>query len=665
MSNKQSAKNRIFELRKILRTHNYKYYVLSEPIISDYEYDSLLKELISYEKKFPEFFDQNSPSVRVGDDRKQSFTQIKHAFPMLSLNNTYNKTELEEFDARVKKIIGNNFHYICELKFDGASISLKYQNGKLLQAITRGDGSEGDEVTANVKTIKSIPLLLNKNNYPPFFEIRGEIFMPHKSFNKLNIEREKIGKNLFANPRNAAAGSLKLLNSAKVAKRELDCFLYYFVSEDLPTDSHYNNLKLCKEWGFKISENIKKAFTINEVFDFINLWENKRKELPYDIDGIVIKVDSIELQNKLGHTSKAPRWAISYKFKAESALTQLLSVDFQIGRTGAVTPVANLKPVQLAGTVVKRASLHNSDFIKNLELHENDFVNIEKGGEIIPKIINVELSKRLENAKQIEFISACPECGTKLIQTEGEAIQYCPNANECPPQIKGKIEHFISRKAMNIDSGSATVEALYNAGLIKNIADLFKLKFEDVLRLERFAKKSANNLINSINNSKKTPFHKVLFALGIRYVGETIARILADSLKNIDNIMNASFEELINIDEIGEKIAQSIIAYSEIEANKEIIYRLKAAGLQFESIEKIKKNILNGKKFIVTGNFGTPQRRKEIENIILENGGKKVSSVSKNTDFIIAGEKAGASKISKAEKLNIPIISEDDFLEMI
>ena len=666
MINKESAKKRIIELRFLLHEHNYKYYVLSKPIISDFNYDTLLIELINLEKKFPEFADSNSPSVRVGNDKNLDFMQAKHSFPMLSLGNTYNEEELIDFDDRIRKIIKDKFHYVCELKFDGASINLKYENGKLIQATTRGDGSEGDVVTANIKTIKSIPLILQNKNFPEEFEIRGEIFMPHKSFEKLNKIRTEQNKTQFANPRNAASGSLKLKNSSELAKRELDCFLYYFISENLPTNSHFENLELCKNWGFKISEHTKRVDNINDVFEYINFWKTERKNLPYDIDGIVIKVDNIHFQDELGNTAKAPRWAISYKYKAERVLTQLLSVDFQVGRTGAITPVANLKAVHLAGTTVKRASLHNSDFIKNLNLHENDFVYIEKGGEIIPKIIEVEKNKRQDNSKPVEFTPSCPECNTLLNKIPDESIHYCPNTNNCPPQIKGKIEHFISRKAMDIGGGEATVELLYNNKLIKNIADLYYLEHSDLINLERFGKKSANNLLKSINESKATPLPKVLYAIGIRYVGETIAKILSKYFKTIDALIKASYEKLIEVDEIGEKIAESIISFFSADENIELINRLKEVGLQFEvETEEQNEQNLQNKKFVVTGNFGTSQRRKEIGELVEKFGGKKVSSVSKNTDFVIAGENPGGSKITKANKNNVPIINEAEFLEMI
>ena len=666
MKNKQSAKSRIEALRNEIREHNYFYYVLSQPQISDYQYDMLMKELINLEKKYPEFFDENSPSVRIGDDRNLQFEQARHKFPMLSLGNIYNIEEFREFDSRIRKAVGNDFVYVCEHKFDGLSISLTYEKGKLVRAVTRGDGTMGDVVTENVKTIKSIPLILRGNDFPDFFEIRGEIIMPHKVFLELNEKRKAENKQIFANPRNAAAGSLKLLNSKEVAKRKLDAFFYYLAAEKLPSDSHFENLQLARKWGFKISENTIKTSDYQQVFDFIELWQKQRFSLPYDIDGIVIKVDSLVLQEQLGYTAKAPRWAIAYKFPPERVLTKLVSVDFQVGRTGAVTPVANLEPVRLAGTTVKRSTLHNADYIKMLDLHEGDYVFVEKAGEIIPQVVGIDKKRRNRDAKPIFFPEKCPECGTELVRQEGEAAFYCPNENGCPPQIKGKIEHFISRKAMDIGSGEATVELLYNQGLVANVADLYELKFEDVVNLERFAEKSAKNLIQSIEKSKNVPFERVLYALGIRYVGETVSKILARKFKNIDNLMSASLEELTAVDEIGEKIAESIRIFFNNGQNVAIIERLRKAGLKFEIDEDDEKpQVLNGKNFVVTGNFGTPQRRKEIEQLVEKYGGKKVSSVSSKTNFVVAGEKAGSSKINKAQQLGIPIISEDDFLKMI
>lgn len=666
MISKENAKIRIIELQKLLNEHNFHYYVESKPIISDYEFDMLMNELIELEKKFPEFLDPNSPSLRVGSDITSEFEQAEHVYPMLSLGNTYSKTDFIEFHNRIVKTIGNDFQYCCELKFDGLSISLTYEKGKLKKAVTRGDGTKGDVVTANVKTIRSIPLVLRGEGYPEFFEIRGEILMPHSSFIELNKQRNDEGVAEFANPRNAASGSLKLLNPKEVARRKLDCFLYYLMTENLPFDSHFKNLESAHSWGFKISDHYKIAQNIDEVFQFIDYWEQKRHELPYSIDGIVIKVDSVSQQKILGETAKTPRWAIAYKYKAERALTQLLSVDFQVGRTGAVTPVANLKPVQLAGTTVKRSTLHNSDFIRALDLHQNDFVYIEKAGEIIPQVVEIEISKRKNNAQPVIFPTTCPECGTNLIRNESEAIVFCPNDQTCPPQIKGKIEHFFERKAMNIGGGEATAELLYNVGLVKNIADLYDLTVEQIKKLERFAQKSAQNFIDSINESKKVPFERVLYALGIKYVGETISKVLAKKFKNIDNLQNATVEELQNTNEIGEKIAIEVKRYFSDAQNKTIIERLRKAGLTFETDNtQIESDVLTGKSFVVTGNFGTPQRRKEIEDFVEKFGGKLVSSVSANTNYIVAGDKAGASKMQKAQQLGIAVINENEFLKMI
>ena len=666
MKNKQSAKNEIEKIRNKLREHNYSYYVLSNPSISDYDYDMMMKDLIDLEQKNPEFFDANSPSVRVGDDRNQQFEQAKHSFSMLSLSNIFNKDEFFDFNNRIIKNLDEDFSYVCEQKFDGLSISLTYENGRLIRAVTRGDGTQGDIVTENVKTIRSIPLLLHGNSFPDFFEIRGEIVMPHSSFKRINKERLEEGKQLFANPRNAASGSLKLQNSKEVAKRGLDAFFYYLSANQLPSDSHFENLQFAKKWGFKISDYLFKTSKIEEVYNFIDKWEKERFSLPYDIDGIVIKIDSLAQHKIIGETSKAPKWAIAYKFKPERELTKLLSVDFQVGRTGVVTPVANLEPVQLAGTTVKRSTLHNSDYIKSFDLHEGDYVYIEKAGEIIPQVVGIEKSKRSAGAKKIVFPENCPECGSELKRSETEAAYYCPNQNDCPPQIKGKIEHFFGRKMMDIGGGEATVEQLYDSGKVNNVADLYDLTYDDIVSLERFAKKSAENLLKSINDSKEVPFEKVLFALGIRYVGERVSKILAKELKSIDAILNASYDELIEVEEIGEKIALSIIEYSQNPENKKIIERLKNANLKMQIEEADDEtNILEGKNFIVTGNFGTSQRRKELEALIEKNGGKKVSSVSKKTDYIVAGEKAGSSKINKANELNIPIITEEEFLKMI
>ncbi len=662
----QQAKERIRQLRDLINEYDYYYYVLAQPKISDYEYDKLVKELEQLEKQFPQFQDPNSPTVRVGNDHDQRFEQDRHGFPMLSLSNTYSPEELLDFDNRIRKILGHGkYHYVCELKFDGVSINLKYVQGRLVQALTRGDGQKGDIVTENVKTIRAVPLVLRGEGYPERFEIRGEIIMPHESFERLNREREAQGLPPFANPRNAAAGSLKLQNSAEVAKRGLDIFMYYLVSDDLPSDSHYENLMLAKSWGFKVSEHIRKVDDLRGVFDYIEYWDRERKNLPFDIDGVVIKIDSIKQQRLLGETAKSPRWAIAYKFKAERVSTKLLSVDFQVGRTGAVTPVANLQPVQLAGTTVKRASLHNADIIKNLDLHYGDWVYVEKGGEIIPKIVGVDKSRRPADAKPVEFVTHCPACGTKLVRDPDEAIHYCPNTWGCPPQIMGRIEHFVSRKAMDILMGEATIKQLYNAGLVKNVADLYDLKFEDLLKLERFGAKSARNLIESIERSKQVPFERVLYALGIRYVGETVAKVLAKHFKNIDELKNATYEQLVAIPEIGDKIARSIIDYFRQPENLEIIERLRKAGVRMQAEAQDVPQKLSGLSFVVTGNFGSPQKRKEIEQLVEKYGGRKMSSVSLKTNYIIAGDKPGASKMEKAKKLGIPVITAEEFYKMI
>ena len=658
---------RIKQLRKVLNEHNYKYYVLNKPSISDFEYDQLMKELIDLELAHPEYADPYSPSQRIGDDRTREFEQVVHKYPVLSLSNTYSKEEIVEFENRIKRMGLSNYEYVCELKYDGASISLTYENGKLIQAVTRGDGVSGDNIVSNVKTIKSIPLELTGYDYPALFEIRGEIFIPHAGFEQMNREREEIGEVPFANPRNAASGTLKIQNSSLVAKRKLDCFLYYLLGENLPSDSHFENLKKAKEWGFKISEYVKKCLTVKEVFEFIDYWDINRKDLPYDIDGIVIKIDSYGQQNTLGFTAKSPRWAIAYKYKAEQAATRLISIDFQVGRTGAITPVANLEPVILAGTTVKRASLHNADQIMLLDVRINDIVNIEKGGEIIPKVVGVEKSRRDSDSKPVEYLKYCPECGTKVIREEGEAKHYCPNEYGCPPQIKGKIEHFVSRKAMDIGLAEATISQLYDNGLVKNIADLYSIAKDQLMNLERFADKSAENLIKSINESKKVPFERVLYALGIRYVGETVARKLANHFKSLDNLAKARFEDLINVEEIGDKIAESIIYYFNKDKNIGLINRLKEAGVQLsikkESAERL-SDILTGKSMIISGVF-KKYSREEIKELIEKNGGKCVGSVSAKTDYLIAGDKIGPSKLEKAQKLNIKIISEDDFLYMI
>lgn len=668
MKNSDAIEVRIEDLREQLHHHNHLYYVENRPAINDFDFDQLMQELITLEKEYPEFDDPNSPSQRIGSDINENFKQVVHKYPMLSLGNTYNESEIRDFDTRIRKLISEEFSYVCELKFDGTAIGLTYENGKLLRAITRGDGVRGDDVTKNVKTIKSIPLLL-KDNYPIEFEIRGEIFMPKEGFNHLNELRQKKGEQPFANPRNAAAGSIKLLNSSTVAKRPLDCFLYYMVGTDLPSNIHSKNLLTAKEWGFKISPHMKICQSIEEILEFINYWDSERKNLPYDIDGIVIKVNDLTLQKKLGFTAKTPRWAISYKFKAEQASTKLLSIDYQVGRTGAVTPVANLEPVFLAGTTVKRASLHNADIISNLNLHEGDMVTIEKGGEIIPKITSVVIDKRNNYAKPIEFIQHCPECNTPLIRYEGEAAYYCPNASGCPPQIKERITHFIGRKAMNIDGiGNKTIDLLYRKGLIKDIHDLYLLKEDQLINMEGLGAKSATQIVSEIQKSIHVPYTRVLFALGIRFVGETVAKTLTKAIPSIEELMTSSIEELTVIDEIGDKIAQSILTFFSLSSNIELINKLKEVGLQFENAETLdetmKSRKLENLSFVISGKF-TTKSRDELKELIESNGGKNLNSVSAKTDYLVAGENMGPAKLAKAEKLEIKIITETEFLNMI
>ena len=664
---KMDAKSRIEILRKELTVHNHAYYLLDKPSISDFEFDKLLDELIQLEQSHPEYYDPNSPSQRVGGDINKNFTTVKHIRPMLSLGNTYSDEELRDFDKRIRKSVTEAFTYVCELKYDGVSISLHYENGSLKQAITRGDGTQGDDVTSNVRTIKSIPLKL-QGNPPEKFEIRGEIFMPHKGFEQMNNERLQAGAEAFANPRNAASGTLKLQDSSIVAKRPLDCFLYHVLGESIDVDSHFDKLKEAKKWGFKVPNDTHTYDSVEGVLEFINYWEVNRKNLPYDIDGIVIKVDSALLQEELGFTAKSPRWAISYKFKAEQAETTLNKISYQVGRTGAVTPVANLEPVLLAGTVVKRASLHNADQIAKLDVREGDTVYVEKGGEIIPKIVGVVSSKRDLFSQPIHFITHCPECGSELIRKEGEAQHYCPNEKLCPPQIKGKIEHFISRKAMNIDGlGSETIDLFFNEGLIRNVADLYFLKKEDILPLERMAEKSASKAITSINDSKNIPFERVLYALGIRYIGVTVAKKIAQHFHSFENILNANAEELTNVDEIGERIAESLLSWTGEDENLALLVRLKEAGVQLEVDAKLLENktdILEGKSFVISGVFKN-HTRDELKEMIELNGGKNTSSLSKKTNYLLAGDKMGPSKKEKAEKLEIAVLSEEEFMTLL
>ena len=664
-----TVKEQIEQLRSLLHQHNYNYYVLNTPSISDQEFDSLMRQLQELEELHPEYQDENSPSVRVGSDINKNFTQVSHKYPMLSLSNTYSEGEVNEFYQRVRKALNEEFEICCEMKYDGTSISLIYEDGKLMRAVTRGDGEKGDDVTDNVKTIKSIPLVLHGSNYPPVFEMRGEILMPWDTFEELNREKEAREEPLFANPRNAASGTLKLQNSSIVASRKLDAYLYYLLGDNLPFDGHYENLQEAQKWGFKISPLMRKCHSTEEIFEFINYWDIERKNLPVATDGIVLKVNSLKQQKNLGFTAKSPRWAIAYKFQAERALTRLNRVTFQVGRTGAVTPVANLEPVQLSGTVVKRASLHNADIIENLDLYIGDMVYVEKGGEIIPKITGVDTALRsFMIGEKVKFINQCPECGSTLIRYEGEAAYYCPNDSACPPQIKGKIEHFISRKAMNIDGlGTETVDSFYSLGLIQNTADLYQLTIEKIKDLDGKGEKSAENIINGIEQSKKVPFERVIFALGIRFVGETVAKKIAKSFTNIDELINASKEELINIDEIGEKIAQSILNFFSNETNRTLIQRLKDAGLTLQRSEEERADYtdkLSGLSIVISGVF-THYSRDEYKAMIEKNGGKNVSSISAKTSFILAGENMGPSKLDKANKLGIKIINEEEFLKLI
>lgn len=663
-----TVKEKIDQLRADLHRHNYNYYVLNAPEISDKEFDDRMRELQELEKEHPEYQDDNSPTMRVGSDLNKNFTQVAHKYPMLSLGNTYSESEVTDFYDRVKKALNEDFEICCELKYDGTSISLTYENGKLVRAVTRGDGEKGDDVTDNVKTIRTIPLVLH-GSYPELFEIRGEILMPWEVFEELNREKEAREEPLFANPRNAASGTLKLQNSAIVASRKLDAYLYYLLGEELPCDGHYENLQAAAGWGFKTSEHMKKAHSLEEVFEYIRYWDTERKNLPVATDGIVLKVNSMRQQKNLGFTAKSPRWAIAYKFQAERALTRLNKVTYQVGRTGAVTPVANLDPVQLSGTIVKRASLHNADIIEGLDLHIGDMVYVEKGGEIIPKITGVDKDARsMLIGEKVKFITHCPECDSKLIRYEGEAAHYCPNETSCPPQIKGKIEHFISRKAMNIDGlGPETVDMFYRLGLIKNTADLYQLTADDIKNLDRMGEKSAENIIKGIEASKEVPFERVLFALGIRFVGETVAKKIAKSFNDIDELENANLEKLINIDEIGEKIAQSILTYFANPLNRELIERLKSTGLQLYRREEDLSGYtdkLAGQSIVISGVF-THHSRDEYKELIEKNGGKNVGSISAKTSFILAGENMGPAKLEKAHKLGIKLMSEDEFLTLI
>lgn len=664
-----NERERILELRELLHRYNNLYYVQNAPVISDIEFDELMHELIDLEARHPELYDENSPTQRVGSDLSKGFEQAEHRYPMLSLDNTYNEQEVRDFFQRVSGLLNEPFEICCELKYDGLSISLIYEDGKLVQAVTRGDGVKGDIVTDNVRTIKSVPLVLQKGDWPRNFEIRGEVLMPWTSFERLNAERERQEEPLFANPRNAASGTLKLQNPQEVSRRQLDSYLYYLLGEQLPCDGHYENMMAAQKWGFKVSDHMKKCTTIDEVLEYINYWDTERKNLPVATDGIVLKVNSLRQQRNLGFKAKSPRWAIAYKFQAERQLTRLNSVSYQVGRTGAVTPVANLDPVQLSGTVVKRATLHNADIIKGLDLHIGDMVYVEKGGEIIPKITAVDLDSRsILVGDPVKFADVCPECGTKLVRYEGEAAWYCPNSISCPPQIKGRIEHFVSRKAMNIDGlGTETIDQFYQAGLIKDIADLYTLKAKDICRLEGLGEKSAVSIVHGIEDSKKVPFERVLFAIGIRFVGETVAKILARAFKSMEALETATIEQLTAVNEIGGKIAQSIVSFFNDERSRQLVSRLKEFGLQMELAETEQQggsDILAGKTIVISGVFNH-HSRDEYKELIERHGGKNAGSISAKTSFVLAGDNMGPAKREKAQELGVKLMSESEFLELI
>ena len=661
--------DRIKALREELERHNYDYYVLSSPTISDFEFDQKMRELQDLEAAHPEYFDPHSPTQRVGSDLTKNFDQVVHKYPMLSLGNTYSKEEVRDFYERVGRSLNEPFEIVAELKYDGSSISVTYKEGRLAQAVTRGDGVRGDDVTANVKTIRSVPLKLRPGSYPDEFELRGEILLPWSEFDRLNKEREEQEEPLFANPRNAASGTLKLQDPKIVASRKLDAYFYYLLGESLPEEGHYENLQEVRSWGFKVSDAMRKCHDLQEIYDFIDYWDVERKNLPVATDGIVLKVNSLRQQRNLGYTAKNPRWAIAYKFQAERAVTTLREVSYQVGRTGAITPVANLDPVLLAGTVVKRASLHNADIIANLDLHIGDQVFVEKGGEIIPKIVGVDVDYRAANpvGEKVRFISHCPECGTALVRPEGEAAHYCPNETGCPPQIKGRIEHFVTRKAMNINIGPETIEDLYEKGLVRDIADLYTLRMEDLLSLERWAEKSARNLLKSLDESKSVPFERVLYGLGIRYVGETVAKRLASVFHSIGQLREASFETLVGVDEIGERIAQSVLDYFKDERNVRIVERLESYGLKMaidESVLANKSDKLKGLTIVISGTFAR-HSRDEYKAMIEQHGGKNTGSISKKTNYLLAGENMGPAKLEKATALGIKILSEDEFLNLL
>ncbi|EIA08400.1 NAD-dependent DNA ligase LigA [Flavobacterium frigoris] len=660
--------NTIQKLREELNLHNYNYYVLDNPTISDYDFDAKLKQLQDLENQYPEYYDESSPTQRVGGTITKNFKTIAHEYRMYSLDNSYSKEDLTEWEKRIQKVLGDvELQYTCELKYDGASISITYEKGKLIRAVTRGDGFQGDDVTSNIKTIKSVPLQL-KGDFPDKFDVRGEIILPFAGFEKMNQDLIEIGETPYSNPRNTASGSLKLKESTEVAKRPLDCLLYFLIGNKLPFNSQYDGLEAARTWGFKVPKEAKLAHNLDEVFQFIDYWDVHRHELPYETDGVVVKVNSFHYQDELGFTAKSPRWAMAYKFKSEQVSTKLNSISYQVGRTGAITPVANLEAVQLAGTIVKRASLHNADQIEKLDIRVGDTVFVEKGGEIIPKIIAVDLSKRAENSEPTKYITHCPECTTELVRGEGEANHYCPNFYGCPPQIIGRIQHFISRKAMDIEGlGGETVALLFNNGLVHNYADLYELTLEQILPLERMAQKSAENLVKGVADSKEIPFERVLYALGIRFVGETVAKKLAKHYKNIEALIQATLIDLVLVDEIGERIAQSVIDFFENNENKIIIERLKNYGVQFEIVEKINPNAtvkLVGKTFVVSGVF-QQFSRDDLKRAIEDNGGKVGSSISSKTDYVVAGDNMGPAKLEKANKLNIPILSETDFMNLV
>ena len=666
----ESVKDKIESIRNQLHQHNYNYYVLSQPVISDYEFDKLMHELLELENQYPEFYNPNSPTVRVGSDITNDFDQLSHKYPMLSLQNTYNEAEVTDFYNRVKKGLNEDFEIVCELKYDGTSISLIYENGILKRAITRGDGQRGDDVTENVRTIRNVPLILKGENFPDYLELRGEILLPWSSFDAINKERKEQGVPLFANPRNAASGTLKLLNSRVVASRRLESYVYNMLGEELPTDSHYDNLTAARSWGLNVSDSMRRCASLDQVFEFINYWNLERSNLPITTDGIVIKVDSLIQQRNLGNTSKFPRWSIAYKFNAEQAITRLESVTYQVGRTGAVTPVANLDPVLLSGTTVRRASLYNEDAISTLDLHIGDMVYVEKGGEIIPKITAVDLKARQQSFMQgdkVRFAKVCPECGSSLVRNEDEAAHYCPNSDGCPTQIKGRIEHFVSRKAMNITIGPENINLLYEKGLINDASDLYKLKFDDLVSLERWGETSAKNLINSIEKSKSVPYERVLHAIGIRHVGETVAQKLAHAFPSIELLSIATFEQLTSVDEIGDRIAKSIQDFFNNAKLNDFIEQLKLHGVQFELSDELISNMSDKLKdltIVISGTFDL-HSRDEYKEMILKNGGKNSGSVSKNTDYILAGNNMGPAKLEKARKLGVKIIDEIAFLEML